>query len=211
MGQGGYVFCELNSVQPSYPSFQRAFAALEAKAIASCTESWYPTKTSQQAFGGLVTNAGQFGRTTIMPELFNDHSGVQMTNWRQLFTTAGHQTLITGTRTGNTIPEDFKIAWIGLAFPNKNEHITEVKWQIGDRKFGRIDLEEMLVTNKPAVVFEEGVLIEEEEAFDLYGYVEGPIPVAHDNYTGVHQRIVMLGAAYYKVVDKVLGNCGAAI
>ena len=211
MGQGGYIFCEYKSVKQANSVYQLALAELESRIIAKCTEDWFPTKTPEQAFGGLVTQSGQFGRTSILPELFDNHLGVQMAHWRQLFTVAGHQTLIAGAHAGNTIPEDFKIAWIGLAFPNKNQHITEIKFQIGDRKYGRIDLEEMHLFDCPALLFEEGILIDEETAFDLYGFVEGPIPTHHDGYVGVHQRIVMLGAAYYKYADKVLGNCGAAI
>jgi hypothetical protein len=65
--------------------------------------------------------------------------------------------------------------------------------------------------NKPAIIFEEGYILDEEESFHLYGYVEGPIPVFHDGWTGAYQRIVPLGAAYYKVVSKILGQPGTAI
>lgn len=118
---------------------------------------------------------------------------------------------MTGARAGNILPEDFKVGIIGFAFPNKNEHITEIKMQIGDRKFGRFNLEEMKIYNKPAIIFEEGYIIDEKEAFDLYGYVKGPIPVHVGNYTALHQRIVPLGFAAYTVIDRVLGQCGAAI
>ncbi|GAH13221.1 unnamed protein product, partial [marine sediment metagenome] len=148
-----------------------------------------------------------------LPALFDDHSGNPMTSatWRQLFTVAGHQMIIQGARTGEAIPENFKIAWYGLAFPNKEQHITEIRWQLSNRKYGRINLEEMHLFNKPAVVFEEGLIIDEETSFELYGYVKGPIPTAHDGHVGQYQSIVMLGAAYYDKIDKVLGNCGAAI
>ena len=136
-----------------------------------------------------------------------------MSHWRQTFTTTGHQTIIAGAGSGNTLPEDFKIAWIGLALPNKNQHLTEVKWQISDRKFGRLNLEEIRSYNQPAIIFEDGFIIDEEEGFDLYGYIEGPVPdIPWGPDTDViYQRIVMLGAAYYKTIDKVLGNTGAAI
>ncbi len=156
-----------------------------------------------------------------MPELFNDHNGSPMDStrsaalggatFRQLFTTAGDQTLMTGSGAGNTIPEDFKIALMGFAFPNSDQHITEIKMQIGDRKFGRIDLEEIYTYDQPAIIFEEGFEVNEEESFELYGYVEGPIPTALGAYTGIWQRIVPIGAAYFKYYDKVGGNTGAAI
>jgi len=100
---------------------------------------------------------------------------------------------------------------MGLAFPNKEQHITEIKFQIGDRKYGRINLEEMHAYNKPVIIFEDGFILDEEESFELYAYVEGPLPNQLPFIQGVYQRVVMIGAAYFKVISKVLGNCGAVI
>lgn len=206
MGSGQYSICEYKAVQKEFPNFQNAFRDLEAKLINKCNFDWKP-----RTFGALALGSDQYGRTTILPPLFNDHSGVQMVTFRQLFTVAGNQTLMSGTRGGDTIPEDFKIALMGFAFPNQNQHISEIKMQIGDRKYGRINLEEMHQYDQPAIIFEEGFQVDEEEAFDLYGYVEGPIPTAIGDYAGVWQRIVPIGAAYFKMYDKVGGAPGAAI
>lgn len=222
MGQGGYIFAEWDSIQKEYPDFQRAFADLEAKTIRSCTDKWFPKLTPEQAFGGLTPNSDQFGRTTILPALFDDNAGNPMDNtagmggspagtWRQLFDSSGHQMILQGNRTGEVIPEDFQVSWVGLAFPNKEQHISEIRWQTSDRKYGRINIEEMRTYNKPAIIFEEGFLLKEEQAFHLYGYVEGPIPVDHEGNERLFQRIVMLGSAYYRVIDKVLGAPGSAI
>jgi len=174
--------------------------------IAKCNNDWKP-----KSFGALALNGNQFGRTTIMPELFDDHSGNAMTTFRQLFTVAGNQLLMAGNGSGNTIPEDFKISLMGFAFPNPTQHISELKMMIGDRKYNRIDLEEMHMYDQPAIIFEEAYEIDEEESFELYGYVEGPIPTALGNYVGIWQRIVPIGAAYFRYYDKVGGNTGAAI
>jgi len=206
MGQGGYIFCEWESVQKEWPKWQRTFADLESRIIEKCNADWEP-----KTFGYLTPNERQYGRTSILPALFDDNTGTQMATWRQRFTSTGHQTIISGTRSGNTIPEDFKVAWIGLAFPNKQLHITELRWQISDSKYGRINIEELRTYKKPALIFEEGFILDEEEAFELFGYVEGPIPTFHDGFEGLYQRVIMLGACYYKVLDKVLGDTGAAI
>ncbi len=199
-----------------YPNFRNAFMDLETKMITKCNTDWHP-----KTFGGLSLSGNQYGRTTIMPELFDDHAALPMDStrsillggatFRQLFTTAGDQTLMAGRGAGNTIPEDFKIALMGFAFPNQNQHITEIKMQIGDRKYGRIDLEEIHMYDQPAIIFEEGFEINEEESFELYGFVEGPIPEAIGHYIGVWQRIVPIGAAYFKYYDKVGGITGAPI
>jgi hypothetical protein len=219
MGQGGFVLCEWDSIRKKDSAFQLSMRNLDTAIITKCNREWAPKTFNPNT--PLAPGNGNYGRTTILPALFDDHNGNALTTaggggnpvatWRQLFTTTGHQVLLQGVRTGETIPEDFKIAWAGLAFPNKNQHITEIKYQIGDRKYGRINIEEMHAYNKPAIIFEEGYTLDEEESFHLYGYVEGPIPTHHNGYSGLHQRIVMLGAAYYKVVSKVLGVPGTAI
>ena len=232
MGQGGYIFCEWDSVQKDDPRFQAVFANLESAMINKCNTEWAP-----RTMGYLTPAAGQYGRTSILPELFdpnpNTYGGAAFGGaaaagysrppayWRQAFSETGHQTLIQGNRTGETMPEDWKVGWLGLAFPNKNQHITEIRMQIGDRKYGRINLEEMRIYNKPAIIFEEPFIIDEETSFHLYGYFDGAIPVSPFSPTlevdsvdptyVEYQRIVMLGEANYKMVDRALGNCGAAI
>lgn len=203
-------------MQTEFPNFQNAFKVLENSLLNRCSTDW------KKSFAGLALNSNTFGNTTILPPLFNDHNGNQMDSthrslvtgggtWRQLFTVAGNQTLMSGAASGHTIPENFKVGLMGFAFPNKNQNITEIKMQIGDRKFGRINIEEIHQYECPALVFEEGYEINEEESFDLYGYVEGPIPIHIGGYTGVWQRIVPLGMAYFKYYDAVGGAPGSAI
>lgn len=211
--------------------FQQVFAKLETDLINKCNAEWAP-----RTMGFLTPAAGQYGRTSILPALFDPNPntyggaafGASLTGtfptppayWRQAFGTTGHQVLIQGNGTGETLPEDWKLGWLGLAFPNKNQHITEIRFQIGDRKYGRINLEEMNIYNNPAIIFEEPYIIDEETAFHLYGYFEGPIaespysPLLSIESTDTYvqyQRIVMLGMANYKVVDRALGNTGASI
>lgn len=214
MGQGMYIFCEQDSIAKENSAFKASLASLEQEMILKCNADWAPkTFNPDQPTGGN----DYWGRTTILPALFRGTflGGVVGTiltgTWRQRFNTVGHQLLLSGRNAGYTIPEDFKIAWAGLAFPNKNQHITEIRFQIGDRKYGRIDLEEMLVYNKPALVFTEGFTIEEEQSFDLYGFFEGPIPTDVSGYASINQYVIPLGFAAYKFIDKTLGDTGAAI
>ncbi len=213
MGQGGFVFCEQDSIQKSYPQFKNAVANLERRMITKIAEDWFPKLSVAQVFAKLKDKYDSFGRTTILPALFDDHNSAPMVSatWRQLYTTTGHQMMIQGVRSGETIPENLKVAWYGLAFPNKEQHITEIRWQLSNRKYGRINLEEMLLYNKPAVIFKEGLILNAEEAFELSGFIKGAIPTHHDGHIGQYQSMVMLGATYYDKIDKVLGNTGAAI
>ena len=219
MGQGAFVICEWDSVALDNPAFQRTMKALDERIIGKCNLEWAPRTFNPSL--ALSPGANSYGRTTIPPALFDDHNSLPMNTtfgggspvatWRQRFTTTGHQMIIQGAGTAETIREDWKIAWAGLAFPNKNQHITEIRYQIGDRKYGRINIEEMHCYNKPAIIFEEGYILDEEESFHLYAYVEGPVPIFHDGWSGIYQRTVMLGAAYYKVVSQALGVPGTAI
>ena len=209
MGSGSYVFAEWDSVQRNNRTFQLAMQQTEQKIVSLCLADWSPKRFDVRR--ALSPPAGFFGRTSILPELFDDVDGNAMSTWRQSFTSSGSQTIITGGNSGNTVPEDFKVAWIGLAFPNKNQQISEIKWQIGDRKFGRINIEELHAYKTPAIIFDEGFLINEEESFDLYAYVEGPIASDNTFITSEFQRVVMLGAVYFNVTSKVLGSCGAQI
>lgn len=199
MGLGSYVFAELRSVRKEFPTFQRTLADLESRLITKCNLDWSP-KTFNAGLA-LAPGVNNYGRTTILPALFDGFAGSQLVHWRQHLTSTGHQTLLTGAGSGNTIPEDFKVGLAGFAFPNKQVNISEIKFQIGDRKYGRIDLEELHLYDTPALVFEEGFIIDEETSFELYGYVEN----------ADYQRIVPLGFCTFKVIDKVLGNPGAAI
>ncbi|MBA7493307.1 hypothetical protein ES702_03865 [subsurface metagenome] len=167
--------------------------------------------------GYLTPGAEEFGRTTILPALFAPNPPtygdaafgavaaagfpVPPAYWRQEFTTTGNQIILEGAWAAQAIPEDFKVAWMGLAFPNEQQQISEIRWQLGDKKYPRINIEEIRAYNKPAIIFEEGFILNERQSFELYGYVEELD----------YQRIVMLGAAYYKRIDLVLGAPGAAI
>jgi len=215
---GGYVLCEWNEVAKQAPEFQATFAALENDIIRKTNQDWSP-----RTFGAMLPKSDQYGRTTILPAAFRGFgmsystTPVAGTNflphWRQTLTSTGHQTLIMGERNGDIIPEDLKVAWLGLAFPNKQQHITEIRWQIGDRKFGRVNLEQMLAYDTPALIFEDGYVLDEETSFHLYGYIDGPIPAVPwaPDTDSLYQSIVMLGAMYYKNINRVLGNTGAII
>lgn len=217
MGQGGLIFCELDSVKKEYPDYQRAFADLEAKAVLSCTDKWFPKKSPAEAFGLSTPNEDQFGETSILPALFDPNPAVYggapfggakvgaftipPRDFRQYFSTKGHQVILQGSQPGETITKGFQIGWMGLMFIGKQMLITELRWQTSDSKKVRVNIEALHSYNKPALIFEEGHLLKEEQAFHLHGYVE----------EAYYQRVIPIGAAYFKVIDKVLGNPGDAI
>lgn len=206
---GDYVFTSMQDVQRNSQVFMQSMSRFEDECISYLQGKW-----NKHWSKGITPKAdNEFGRTSILPELFMNHLGVQMATWRQKFQTTGHMAVIYGAGGGHTLPEDIALGWVGIALPNKNQHLSEVRWQIGDRKYGRVNLEMVHQYSEPIIIFEEGFFIDEEEAVDIYGYIEPELP---DNGPGgeadtVFQRIILLGMAYYRQIDRVLGNTGAAI
>ena len=195
MGSGSYVLAEENATKVNFSRYQTALAKAQTDLFAKCDHDW------KRTYGGLTPPAGSYGATTIMPELFDDYLGAQLVQWRQNILLTGEQMVISGTRANHTLPEDWKVAWVGIALPNKHINISELRWQIGDRKFGRVNIEEMLGYPTPAVIFEQGFIIDEEESFELWANVEN----------AGYQRIVLLGEAAFRQTQNALGNTGAAI
>jgi len=193
----GYMLCEYDEVKREFPEFKAVMDTLRADLIAKAEKDWAPL-----TYGGLAPEAGQFGETTIMPQLFNDITGTRLTTWDQWFNATGVQTILTGAAAGGTIYEDYKIGLVGLAFLDDAIRISEFKMQISDKKLPRINIEEAFAYNKPAIVFEEGYVLDEETAFELIAYVltQGP------------QRIKLIGTQLNRVPNKLqVTNTGAAL
>lgn len=195
----GYVICEYEKVREEFPNFKSVMDTLEANLIANALSEWDPLK-----YGGITPKAGEFGKTTVMPQLFNGLMAAYqpLVTWDQWFNATGHRTIMTGAAIGGTINEDYKIGLVGLAFLSKAIRVSEIKMQIGDKKLPRINIEEAFAYNKPAIVFEDGYILDEETSFDLYANVitQGP------------QRIKLIGIQLNRVPNKLqVSNCGAAL
>jgi hypothetical protein len=91
---------------------------------------------------------------------------------------------------------------VGLAFLDKALRISEIKMQISDKKLPRMNIEEAFLFNKPAIIFEEGFILDEKTSFDLYGYVLS---------RGI-QRIKLIGLQVNRIPNKLqVTNTGAAL
>jgi len=194
---GGYVICEYDKVKETFPEFRAVMEKLRSDLIAKAEADWAPLK-----YGGIDPTAGQFGETTIMPQLFADITGTRLTTWEQWFNATGAQTILTGVGTGGTIPEDFKVGIVGLAFLDPVLRVSEIKMQISDKKLPRINIEEAFAYEKPAIIFEEGFILDEEQGFELVAYVltQGP------------QRVKLIGTQLNRVPNKLqVTDTGAAL
>ena len=219
---GDYVICEYEKVKTEFPYFEGVMTTLRNTLISKAERKWGlrwagARKISDASLRGVSlstpgpaldvdVNRGEFGETTIIPALFRDitmsaaGSG-NMTTWNQYLTSTGSNTIFTGSATGGTIHEDYMVGIAGLAFLDKAIRISEFKLQISDKKLPRINIEEALAYNKPAIVLEEGFILDEETGFDLTANVttQGP------------QRIKLIGLQLNRVKDKLLTDTGAAL
>ena len=193
-----YVLCEYNKVKEQFPEFESVMKALETKLLAKATEKW------GAKYGGVYPKSGQWGKSTIMPSLFNGLATAYqpLTTWNQWLTATGSQIILTGAQTGGLIYEDYMIGICGLAFLDKAIRISEIKMQISDSKIPRINIEEAFSFNKPAIVLEDSYLLDEKTGFELYARVltQGP------------QRIMPIGLQLNRVPNKLqVTNTGAAL
>ena len=197
-----YVICEYDKVKQDFPEFKRTMDNLATTLRAKCVADWSPKK-----FGGLAPTASQFGETTILPALFRDDTMTaantgNMDTWDQWLPTLGHRTIMSGSGSGGIILEDYKIGLAGIAFLDKAIRISEIKMQISDKKLPRINIEECMAYNKPAIIFETGYILDEETGFDLYAYVTTRGP----------QRIKLLGLQMNRVPNRLqVTNAGATL
>jgi len=218
---GGYVICEYETVKQRFPKFQSMMTTLRDKLIAKAEKDWdmpfagrrkIPEAAARginyplNALGpGLDVDVGrgEFGETTITPALFNGLMTAYqpLVTWEQWFNNTGSQTIMAGAETAGRIFEDYKVGLAGLVFLDKAIRVSEIKMQISDKKLPRMNIEEALAYNKPAVVFEEGYILDEEKGFELYANVvtKGP------------QRIKLIGLQLNKIKDKLLTDTGAAL
>jgi len=201
MQTNGFTICEYSKVKAEFPEFNSMMAALEISLRSKADADWAPL-----SYGGIQPKAGQYGKTTIMPEMFVGFggfgTGTQLVTWDQLFTTTGDSVLIEGNSTGGSVPEDYKVGLAGIAFLDRAIKVSEIKLQIGDKKLPRINIEEARAYQQPAIIFENGFVCDEETGLELKGYVE----------CRGYQRIKLIGMQLNRVPNKLqVSATGAAI
>jgi hypothetical protein len=201
MQTNGFTICEYSRVKAEFSEFNSMMASLEQSLELKANADWAPL-----SYGGTKPMAGQYGKTTIMPEMFVGFggfgTGTQMVTWNQLFTSTGDNILLTGNSTGGSVPEDFKVGLAGIAFLDKAIKVSEIKLQIGDKKLPRINIEEARAYQQPCIIFENGFVCDEETGLELKGYVE----------CRGYQRIKLIGLQLNRVPNKLqVSATGATI
>lgn len=142
------------------PEFQTGLRNLIETAKTRAAEIW-PGYT----FGGMFPKDKQFGITSALPKFFGSTT-TALTNFRQNLGSANAWQSIFDL----TVQEDVIIGMMGVAITSPTINITELRAEISDKKYPRINIEEMQSYQQPAVIFKQGLIAEEEKAFKLRGY-----------------------------------------
>jgi len=202
-----YVIADYGNIKETFPEFQATMDALEDVLVQKAMAQWAPLR-----YGGLNPQSGEFGKTTIMPELFQTgafETGVltTMTNWGDAYistttqTVPGNNIIMQGNTSGN-IPEDYMCGIVGLAFLEPTSRISEIRMQISDKKLPRMNIQEAWGYKRPCIIWENGYVLDEETGFTLYGFAlaQGPY------------KIKLIGLQLNRVPNKLqTTNTGAAI
>lgn len=153
------VIMEYAKIKEFYPEFLSAWNDTLAEAKQQVNSSWGLRD------GGLFPGAKQFGQTTIRPRFFGlgTTGGASPESWNRNIATIGWQDFV-----NNNVIEDVYVGIVGFIMPNVSQRVGAIRMEAGSRKFPVINLEgEADIMSEPAVIFEKGIVIPEEEGFKL--------------------------------------------
>jgi len=159
---GKPLIVEMDKVRDQYPEFDVGAQKLFTDAVDKAKQQW-PGFT----YGGQYPSASEFGKTTLLPKFLTGYAGAALTNYRQYFGSVNAWNQIFN----KTIDEDVIHGMMGFAFPDPTIRFTELRYEIGDIKYPRINIEEINCYNQPAVIFRQGIIAMEETPFLVKGYL----------------------------------------
>jgi len=153
MGNGCGILVEYDKVRETYPEFAEVWNETRAELVTQCKEAW------GLGDGGYMPASREFGETTIRLQYFSlgTTSGTADT-WNRYMGTAGWKTVI-----DNPTLEDVYIGIVGWMFPNNVQRTKAIYQEYGQTKLPVVEYEsEIDLMNKPAIIFEKGIVIPEE-------------------------------------------------
>lgn len=152
------ILCEYAKIKEFYPEFQNAWNETLAEAKRQAQDAWGLSD------GGIYPSAKQFGQTTIRPRFLGlGTTSGKTESWNRNLATVGWQDFI-----NNNVIEDVYIGIVGFIMPNVAQRAGAIRMEAGKIKFPVVNLQgEIDVMEQPAVIFEKGIVIPEEESFKL--------------------------------------------
>jgi len=153
------VIMEYAKIKKEFPEFLTAYSETMTKAKRDVKDAWGLSD------GGLFPGANQYGVTTIRPRFvqLGTTGGASAESWNRNLATMGWQDFV-----NNNVIEDVYLGVLGFIFPNVSQRCGAIRIEAGKQKLPVINLQgEMDIMSEPAVIFETGLIIPEEEAFKL--------------------------------------------
>ena len=189
-----YTFAPLDLVKGAgqWPEYTDVLKAVQDGGISRAKNLW-----TGFAQGGLTPGDKEFGIIPLrMNEMAHDVSATTASgsySFRKSYTQGAWRTIFDYTAREDTIH-----AFAGFAFCDDVLRFSQIRWEIGDRKFPVIDLQLAQSFGNFALLFKEDagkeILAEEEQSVLVKGYCES---------SGT-QRIVPIGFMLFKRKDLVI-------
>ena len=191
-----FVFAPLSLVkgEGQYPEFVDVLKAVQDAGIARAKDLW--VGFSQ---GGLTPGDKQFGIVPMrMNEMANDVAAATLSgsySFRKSYTAGAWRPIFNFTTREDTIH-----ALAGFAFADDVLRFSQIRWEIGDKKYPIIDLQLAQTFGNFALLLKEDagkeIIIEPEQSVLVRGYCETTGP----------QRIVPIGFMLFKRKDLVISE-----
>lgn len=191
-----FVFAPLDAVKSpgQYPEYVDVLKAVQDAGITRAKELW-----GGFSQGGLTPGEKQFGIIPMrMNEMANDVTSSTLSgsySFRKSYTAGAWRNIFNFTTREDTIH-----ALAGFAFADDVLRFSQIRWEIGDKKYPIIDLQLAQTFPGFALVFKEDVgkeiIIEQEQSVLVKGYCESTGP----------QRIVPIGFMLFKRKDLVISE-----
>lgn len=178
--------------EKDWPEFKAAMAELEQAAINRARQIW-----TGYSFGGINPKDGQFGIAPLRArEMAHDVTATTLSgtySFRKNLGSTGWHTLF-----DYTSRKDVMHAFAGFAFTDEVLRVLEIRWEIGDRIYPIIDIQEAKNWGNFALIIKQDrgdpLIAEPETRVYIRGYVEA---------TG-YQTIVPLGFMLFKRKDLII-------
>lgn len=188
-----YIIAPLDKVKDTFPEFRQSMSALQDAVIKRAQDIW-----AGFTFGGLTPGSRQFGLTTMLPrEIFG--KGTQQ--WTQTFSAPGSWTNIFS----YSVPVDEIHGFAGFAFTEPTLIFSQLRWEIKDRKFPIINVEESRAFN----VFAGGfvIVVKADAGQELIAEERTQVLVKgfqERGSSGIRQRIIPIGLLAFRRIDLVI-------
>jgi hypothetical protein len=154
MGNGIGVLAEYDKVRVEYPEFTEVWNETRDEMATQCREAWGLED------GAFMPGPRQFGETTVRLQYFSlgTANGTADT-WNRNMAVGGHWNTIIN----NPTMEDVYVGIVGWMMPNVTQRTKAIYQEFGQTKLPVIEYEaEIDLMEKPAIIFEKGIVIPEE-------------------------------------------------